>query len=130
MATMRERFHEALALHKSGRSSSAERIYRELLREDPAHAGAWHLLGVVLHGRGDLAGALNNRQGLGLRGHRRSLEQLRRVLKDAGLFGEAKAAFVRALGLRDEYPDAWSNLGLMQPRKAISGGGEVAALRP
>ncbi len=119
MATVRDRFHEALALHKSGRTSSAERICRELLRNDPAHAGVWHLLGLVLHSRGDLAGALEHvRKAIALSGHKAVYwNNYGAVLRDWGRFAEATAAFQRALQLRDEYPDAWSNLGLMQAEK-------------
>lgn len=38
----------------------AEAIYREILREEPEHAGAWHLLGVVFYGRKYHCGVLEH----------------------------------------------------------------------
>lgn len=116
MATAGDRFHEALALHQSGRGDEAEPVYRELLRNDPSHAGAWHLLGLVLHKRGDLPGALEHIQkALALCGQKAVYwNNLGVVHKDLGRFRAARAAFERAIALRDTYADAWSNLGLMQ----------------
>ena len=40
-------FERGLALHQQGRLADAEPIYLEVLRQQPAHAEAWHLLGVI-----------------------------------------------------------------------------------
>src|SRR5690348_1205199 len=37
----------AVALHQQGRLADAERAYRDILRQNPTDADAWHLLGIV-----------------------------------------------------------------------------------
>lgn len=58
----------ALELHRAGNLTEAERIYRDLLAADERHADAWHLLGLVLHQRGDHSAAVEHIQrAIGLR---------------------------------------------------------------
>ncbi|NKB57153.1 MAG: tetratricopeptide repeat protein [Alphaproteobacteria bacterium] len=45
-------FDRAVADHRAGRIEAAADIYRGILDENPAHADAWHLLGLTLHQRG------------------------------------------------------------------------------
>ena len=40
-------FDDAVRLHQEGRVVEAELAYRQVLREQPDHAGALHLLGVT-----------------------------------------------------------------------------------
>ncbi|MEZ0225222.1 MAG: tetratricopeptide repeat protein [Alphaproteobacteria bacterium] len=47
----------AVSLHQSGKLAEAEKVYREILRHDPGHFHANHLLGVVLLQRGNAAEA-------------------------------------------------------------------------
>lgn len=111
-----DRFQEALSLHRAGYVERAEGIYRDLLCETPGHAGAWHLLGMVLYGRRDLAGALEHvGKALSLCDSKAVYwNNYGAVLKDLERHEEAKAAFEKAIRIRDDYADAWSNLGLMQ----------------
>lgn len=41
-------FKKALALHQSGELDQAEALYRELLKNEPANADGYHLLGILL----------------------------------------------------------------------------------
>jgi len=43
----RERIEAGQSLHQAGRLAQAERLYREVLRENPDNPDALHLLGVV-----------------------------------------------------------------------------------
>ncbi len=115
-ATLKDRFRKAVALHQTGAVDEAEAIYRDLLRDAPRHAGAWHLLGMVLFSRRDLRGALDHVQkALALCDIRAAYwNNLGAILKDLGEFTEARHAFEKAISLQDAYPDAWSNLGLVQ----------------
>ena len=47
------RLQTALSCHQAGRLAEARRIYAEILSEEPSHAGALHLLGVVKFQQGD-----------------------------------------------------------------------------
>lgn len=40
-------FQQALAMHQNGQLASAQALYEAILRVQPGHADAWHLLGVV-----------------------------------------------------------------------------------
>lgn len=46
------RLHEAVRLHQAGALAQAEPLYRALLRQDPDHADAQNLLGLLLHQQG------------------------------------------------------------------------------
>jgi Tfp pilus assembly protein PilF len=43
----------ALRHHQAGRLQEADPIYRQILKSDPDHVDALHLLGVLAHQRGD-----------------------------------------------------------------------------
>lgn len=114
--SLKDRFHEAMKLHRAGSIDEAEAIYRDLLRENPEHAGAWHLLGVVLHTRHKLLAALEHiEKALSLCDSKAIYwNNYGAVLKDLGRHAEAKSAFEKSITLRDHYPEAWANLGLTQ----------------
>jgi len=57
-ASPASRYSAALDAHHAGQLNEAEALYRALLEDDPAHAGALHHWGIVRHQRGDAAGAL------------------------------------------------------------------------
>ena len=106
--------HDAVALHRAGRLAEAEPVYLALLRDNPRHFDALHLLGVVRQQQGrhleavefigralslrpDDAAALSNR-GLSLR--------------ELGRAHEALASCEQALRLKPDYADAHNNRGL------------------
>jgi Flp pilus assembly protein TadD len=45
---LQAKFNQGVALHQEGRLAEAERIYGEVLRQQPNHFDALHLLGVLL----------------------------------------------------------------------------------
>jgi tetratricopeptide (TPR) repeat protein len=51
-------FAEAVAHHRAGRLNEAMELYKQVLRANPGHAGALHLLGVLVHKIGDPAMAV------------------------------------------------------------------------
>ncbi len=51
-------FQRALLFHQSGQLNRAEEMYRSIVRVNPSHAGALHLLGVIALQRGDYGGAV------------------------------------------------------------------------
>ena len=58
MATISEALAIAFAHHQRGELAQAERIYRRILDAEPAHADAWHLVGVAAHQAGRHAEAI------------------------------------------------------------------------
>lgn len=133
----RAMFEEGLAHHQGGRLAKAQAIYAEILKRDPRHAGAVHLLGVLLGQRKkhrealtlidraieldpDNADAHNNRA---------------RVLTDLGRREEALAGFDRAVALRPDHAEAVLNRGnvllaLGRPGDALESMDHAVALKP
>ncbi len=114
--SLKDRFREAMALHRAGSIDEAVAIYRDLLRKAPEHAGAWHLLGVALHSRHRLADALGHIQkALSLCDSKATYwNNCGAVQKDLGLLPEAEKSIRKAISINPNYSDAWSNLGLLQ----------------
>ena len=46
-ATVQAKLQQGLALHQQGRFSEAERVYEEIIQQEPNYFDALHLLGVV-----------------------------------------------------------------------------------
>jgi predicted O-linked N-acetylglucosamine transferase (SPINDLY family) len=109
-------FDDALRLHRQGRLDEAERAYRQILGQQPEHAGALHLLGVVRQQRDDPETALE------LIGRAIAVNPGKAVYRNnygaallsLGRYGEALESFQRALAMRPNYPDALANLALVQ----------------
>ncbi len=119
-------FAAAIALHQQGRLAEAEAIYRGLLRADPGHAGALHLLGLAHFQRGDataaarLIGESVGRDGRNAVVH----NNLGAVLLALRRLDEALAAFDRATALKPDYAEALNNAGnalvsLGRPQEAL-----------
>ena len=53
--TASDPFNAAVALHRAGRLGEAMELYKQTLRANPRHAGALHMLGVLVHKIGDPA---------------------------------------------------------------------------
>lgn len=102
--------NKAIALHQQNRLSEAEPLYRHLLRLNPSHFDAVHLLGTLLRRTGQLAEsrALLDRA-VGMR-PQSSAAQLNRAntLVDMREFSEAEAGFSRAIGLKPDYAEAYN----------------------
>jgi tetratricopeptide (TPR) repeat protein len=104
----------AIRHHQEGRLDQAEALYRGLLRANPVHADALHLLGVISHQRGR---------------HREAVELIERALalhpgtatyhvnlagayRAAGDLTQAAAHCRAALRLQPDNAEAHNNLGL------------------
>jgi tetratricopeptide (TPR) repeat protein len=130
-------FSRGLALHQQGRLADAESIYLTVLRHQPAHARAWHLLGVIaLQSRRpeqaiqlidkaialnpDYAEAYNNRGA---------------ALTELGRHEAALASYDRAVTLKPDYPQAHNNRGtalanLGRPEAAMASFDRAIELNP
>ncbi len=105
----------ALELHQAGRLAEAEVLYRQILRTQPQHADALHLLGVIAHQRGEHEAAVTQiAQAIHIdRGVAAYHNNLGEALRAQGKLDQARAAYEQALSLRPTYADAHSNLGLV-----------------
>jgi predicted O-linked N-acetylglucosamine transferase (SPINDLY family) len=109
-------FEAGLAMHRAGKAGLAESHYLRVVKLDPAHADAWHLLGVIAFQAGQLPKAVKQfRQAVAVRpGFAQAWNNLALALKDKGDLAGARAAFDRALAVRPEYVEAAYNLGILQ----------------
>jgi predicted O-linked N-acetylglucosamine transferase (SPINDLY family) len=103
----------ALALHRQGQLSEAEKLYRAIVEHDPDHFDAYSLLGVIASQRKDYAAAallfnravtLNPRSALAHASAGNALAELQR-------HGEAVESFERSLALEPNHSGVLNNLG-------------------
>ncbi len=111
--TVGEALAAARALHQQGRLAEAESLYRILLRHEPGHAGALHLLGLVRYQCGDLETAARLIQESVRLAPADPVvhNSLGAVFMGLGFAKEALGAFDRSLALRPDYPEALNNRG-------------------
>ena len=127
----------ALQHHQSGRLREAEQLYRQILTEQPQHAGALHNLGLIAHrvGRHDMAVDLF-RQAIALMPNwAEAYCNLANALREMGQLDQAIAAYCQAIAIRPNFPEAHSNLGNAlrdkgQLDEAVAACHEAIALRP
>jgi Flp pilus assembly protein TadD len=103
MPTTEELLDEGLGHHQAGRLAEAERLYQEVLRVDPRHANALHLLGLVYHQQGQHDAAIGY--------VRRAID----VQPRSELFWENLGAVYHALGRYREAADAAGQLLQLNP---------------
>ncbi len=131
------KFNEALALHRQGELAQAEAIYKKVLKLQPKHVDALHLLGVIAGQMGkyqlaaDLIGKAikiqpNNAAFYSNRGN--ALHELKQV--DAAL-----ASFDQAIAIKPDFVDAFYNRGsvlqeLNQLDAAVASYDQAIALKP
>ncbi|MCA9109289.1 MAG: tetratricopeptide repeat protein, partial [Planctomycetaceae bacterium] len=106
----------AIEHHRSGRLVEAERVYREILSREPNHADAMQLLGTLAdqcghHQQGvELISRAIQISPRPLAGWHNNLGEAHRKLKQ---FGEAEAAYRRAIKTDAKHAGAHNNLGLI-----------------
>jgi tetratricopeptide (TPR) repeat protein len=116
-------FQVAFRHHQAGELRQAAQAYQAILAQNPNHAEALHLLGLVAHQLGQ------HRQATELIGRAITLRpdvptyhaNLGEVWRALGEFDRAAAACRASLRLRPDNPEAVNNLGV-----ALMGGGDLA----
>jgi predicted O-linked N-acetylglucosamine transferase (SPINDLY family) len=114
MARTPETLQKALAHHNAGNLQQAEHEYRQILRIDPRHADALHLLGVIGHQRGEPALAVEYiGKAIAVNGanavYHTNLAAAHLALQK---HAEAENSCRRAIRLQPRYAEAHYNLGL------------------
>lgn len=111
---VQDTFRTAIQLHQAGNVEQAAEMYRDVLRRQPNHAGAWHLLGVAHQQQGNLELAVEHiRKAIALDATKAIYHNnLGVTLRSLKLHEEALAAFQQALTINPGYADAHANLAL------------------
>ncbi len=128
---------QGLAHHQAGRLEDARGAYEAVLRADPDHAEALHLLGVycIQTGQPELAVALIERSLAVNPATVAAYGNLANVLNRLGRFEAAAAACERAIALDPGFAEAHGNRGqalyaLGRADEALASYERVVALRP
>jgi len=106
---------QALGHHRAGNLEKAEKLCRQILRVDPKHSDAFHLLGVVEHQQQRHVAAVDYiGQAIDLQsGAAPYWNSLGAVYLALGQSENALAAFQRAIQIEPRFPAAFVNLGLV-----------------
>ena len=101
-----------LALQQAGRYAEAEAVYRQILRHNPGHADALHLLGLVAYHGGDYAAAVDLIMAA-LAHHTSEIfyGNLGNAFAAQGKRAAAIECFRQAIALKPGYIQAHNNLG-------------------
>jgi protein O-GlcNAc transferase len=140
--TLREAFDLALRLHRSGQLAGAERLYEQILAQQPNEPDALQLLGLIAHdqGRHDQAVQLISRAVALSPVVAEYHSNLGIALRGAGKIDQASESYQRALTIKSDYADGHYNLGnalreagrieqaIEHYREALRIGGESASV--
>lgn len=104
----------AFDLHRAGDLAQAEAVCRDLLRIDPRHGDAWHLLGVVAFQRDEKVAAVDYiGQAIDADASRPEFHNsLGNIYRTLGRSVDAIDAFRKALELKPDFAIAYNNLGI------------------
>jgi tetratricopeptide (TPR) repeat protein len=97
--------------HREGRLADAEGLYLEVLRRQPLHSGALHLLGVIAFQSGQAARSVELfDRAIAIRpGFAEAYDSRGTALYALGRFDEAVASYDRAIGLKPDNAAAHAN---------------------
>lgn len=107
-------FQQAFELHQAGELALARELYCQLVQQEPAHADAWHLLGMIAYQTEDhaLAQALIEHALQLHPKHPEYLNHLGLVLRARGDLSGAEAMHRLALVQQPDHVEALNNLGV------------------
>ncbi|MGD0140956.1 MAG: tetratricopeptide repeat protein [Tepidisphaeraceae bacterium] len=135
--TLQQQFESGVSHHQAGRFAEAERIYRQVLVQQPDHADALHLLGVLAVQAGRLDAAVDFiRRAIAICSTNAIYySNLGNALKDKKQLDQAIASYRQAIRLKPDYAEAHNNLGIALRNKgqfdeAITAYREAIRLKP
>jgi len=114
MTILSELLTRAMQQHQAGHLPEAERLYRDVLQQQPDQANALYLLGLLAHQVGNLAGAIAlYKQALAAQpNYLEAHNNLGAALQQQGDLTAAIAHYQTVLRLNPENPNANINLGV------------------
>jgi protein O-GlcNAc transferase len=109
MATIADALEQAVRYHQTGHLPQAEQLYRQILREAPHHADAWHFLGLLTYQTGQSESALEYiGKAIALGANHAAIHlNLGRIQEALGRLEEASASFEQARRLQPDGAEAW-----------------------
>ena len=109
----KQMFEEAINHHQGGRLPQAETCYQKILMEDPTHADALHLLGLIAYQQAQYGRALDLITKAVQHNATKPLYFYNQGLVHQRLnqLSEAEHAYRQALSLKSDYVEALGNLG-------------------
>jgi predicted O-linked N-acetylglucosamine transferase (SPINDLY family) len=137
VVALQAKFNQGVALHQQGKLAEAERIYGEVLQEQPNHFDALHLLGVIAFQtrRTERAVELIKRA-IGLNAKVAAAHSnLGNALTDLKRPEEALASCDKAIALKPDLAEAYNNRGnalldLTRPADALASYDKAIAFKP
>jgi len=111
--TLQQQLESALSHHRAGRLAEAERLYRQILAQQPNHADALHLLGALAAQAGRLDEATDLiRQAIAICSTNPFYHSnLGKTLRDIGRLDEAVTSYRQAIRLNPDLAEVHYNLG-------------------
>jgi len=112
---LQKQFESGLSHHQAGRLAEAETIYRQILTQQPSHADALHLLGVVAAQKGRLDEAVElMRRAVRIKpDYAEAYDNLGNALRRTGRMDEAIASFHQAIRIKPGFAEPHNNLGIV-----------------
>ncbi len=110
---LQAKFSQGVALHRQGRLADAERIYTEVLKQQPSNFDAMHLLGVIaVQSRRTQRGVELISKAIGFNAKSAlAHNNLGNGLRDLKRPEDALASYDRAIALKPDLANAHSNRG-------------------
>ena len=134
---LQAKFKQGVALHQQGKFAEAERIYGEVLRQQPNHFDALHLLGVIAAQTRRTERAVELiRKAIGLNAKVAvAHSNLGNALRDLKRPADALASYDKAIALKPDFAEAYNNRGnalldLKRPADALASYDKAIALKP
>ena len=110
---LQAKFAQGVGLHQQGKLAEAERVYAQILQQQPKNFDALHLLGVVaLQTRRTERAVELIRKAIGLNANVAAAHNnLGKALRDLKRPEDALVSYDRAIALKPDYAEAYSNRG-------------------
>ena len=135
--TIQQVFQQAVRCHQSGRLPEAEKLCQQILRRQPDHGDAMHMLGILALQKGehDVAADLIRRAILHIPSNPHAHCNLATALQNMGKADEAIDAYRQAIAVEPRLLKAHSNLGVLlaktgQTDEAIAAFRQAVAIDP